>query len=221
MSPRGASRRRRPVRRPGATPARASSLALLFLATMTCSGADRPTEPWLPCCADYPPQATSPYVLPYPVGVTEIVLQGNCSTGGHRIGMSFEHAYDFDTEIGDPVIAARAGTVVGIEEGFPDGNGVPVDNNYVFIEHADGTVARYYHLTKDGALVEPGDVVAQGDVIGLSGNTGNTGGLRHLHFDVATCTEVLTCPTLPVVFRNTRPHPNGLVESEAYMAESF
>lgn len=98
---------------------------------------------------------------------------------------------------------------------------MPLDNDYGLVEHADGTVARYYHLTKDGALVEPGDVVAQGDVIGLSGNTGNTGGLRHLHFDVATCTEVFTCPTLPVVFRNTRPHPDGLVEGDAYTAESF
>ena len=53
----------------------------------------------------------------------------------------------------------------------------------VYVQHADDTVARYIHLTNNGALVAVGDAVAQGQVIGLSGDTGNSTD-PHLHLDV-------------------------------------
>ena len=49
------------------------------------------------------------------------------------------------------------------------------------IQHADGSRAGYWHLQKDGALVNVGDTVTQGQVIGLSGKTGYAA-LPHLHF---------------------------------------
>lgn len=199
------------------SPVAASRFGAIWLLVAGACAVSGPAPPES-ACTGYPDQVDSPYVLPYPTGSTEVVLQGNCGAGGHRPGETFEYAYDFDMEIGDLVTAARRGVVIGVEERFEDGNGAPADNNYVFIEHEDGTIARYYHLTLDGALVAVGDTVARGDPIGRSGNTGNTGGIRHLHFDVAPCAQPYACQTIPVVFANTRSHPRGLVEGAAYTA---
>jgi hypothetical protein len=56
--------------------------------------------------------------------------------------------------------------------------------NAVYILHNDDTIAAYVHLSHDGVCVRPGDVVAIGEIIGYSGNTGWANG-PHLHFHVA------------------------------------
>jgi murein DD-endopeptidase MepM/ murein hydrolase activator NlpD len=53
--------------------------------------------------------------------------------------------------------------------------------NMIVIEHADSSRAGYWHLQKNGALINVGDTVKQGQVIGLSGKTGYTA-FPHLHF---------------------------------------
>ena len=67
-------------------------------------------------------------------------------------------------------------------EGRPD-SALKSRANYVKIRHDDGTIGNYVHLQHDGVLVEVGDKVRTGDVIGMSGNTGFTTG-PHLHFEV-------------------------------------
>jgi murein DD-endopeptidase MepM/ murein hydrolase activator NlpD len=62
-----------------------------------------------------------------------------------------------------------------------------------------------------------GDHVRQGQVIGLSGDSGNSSE-PHLHFHVQPC---LGCSTMAVVFRNTRPHPRGLLTLESYLAGPY
>ena len=119
--------------------------------------------------------------------------------------------------VGTPVIAAREGVVLLIEERFEDGNRTPGQENYVNVTHDDGSIAAYVHLTRDGAFVAVGDQVARGDLIGLSGDTGDSAA-PHLHFHVQRCAGGAT---VPVTFRNTRPHPDGLVEGEQYAAEAL
>lgn len=96
------------------------------------------------------------------------------------------HALDFAADIGTPVLAARAGTVMQVESDFSKA-GLKRERyggraNFVRILHDDGTMALYAHL-KDGALVRVGQRVQAGQQIGLSGNTGFTTG-PHLHFVV-------------------------------------
>ena len=101
---------------------------------------------------------------------------------------------------------------------FQDGQSGEGQSNWVKIRHEDGTMAAYSHLTAGGVLVKVGDPIVAGQLIGLSGNTGNTGGLPHLHFHVCPCSEPVDCGTLPVTFRNTDPNPQGLQPLRDYRA---
>ncbi len=97
-----------------------------------------------------------------------------------------ERALDFKVKKGTKVCAARAGVVISAREDSDKG-GLKKENlsdgNYISIQHADGSVAHYWHLQKDGAMVNIGDTVKTGQWIGLSGNTGYSS-FPHLHFEV-------------------------------------
>jgi murein DD-endopeptidase MepM/ murein hydrolase activator NlpD len=146
-------------------------------------------------CSLYPSQHTSPYILPYEAGTEHLVWRGreHFVRGNGGVGL---YAYDFEMPVGTKIVAARSGEVVALREEF------------------------------DGVLVKKGDRVKLGQVVALSGNTGDTGGGAHLHFDVQHCGpnmpphyNQLPCgQTLPITFRNTRPHRCGLVSNERYRA---
>ncbi len=180
-------------------------------------------------CADtaagtYPAQATSAYVLPYSVGETYMVGQGNCTNSSHSATVNQQFAYDMLMPVGTAIVASRAGMVVAVEERYSDGTGIPGEENYVVIRHSDGTTSRYIHLTTLGASVTLQEVVVQGQIIGMSGHSGNSTE-PHLHFDVGDgpCTPHVDtdCRSLPVNFRNTSPHVNGLLQGQSYTAEAF
>ncbi len=160
---------------------------------------------------------TSEYILPYPVGKTYTVNLAHCGGSYHSEGMPDQYAIDFDMLIGEQVTAARSGTVIYVEESGTDG-GFP--NNLVGIEHSDGTIAYYMHLTKGGALVEVGFSVAQGDIIGLSGNTG-LAGYAHLHFVVTEPPGTWPYVSIPTTFRNTLSNERSLAFGIKYTAYPF
>ncbi|HEX2249419.1 MAG TPA: M23 family metallopeptidase [Gemmatimonadales bacterium] len=176
-------------------------------------------------CSLYPSQHSSPYVLPYEAGTEHLVWRGreHFVRGNGGVGL---YAYDFEMPVGTKLLAVRSGEVVALREEFRDGNGEDLKENFLMIKHEDGSVARYMHLTHNGVLVKKGDRVKVGQVVALSGNTGDTGGGAHLHFDVQQCGpnmpphyNQLPCgQTLPITFRNTRPHRCGLVSNERYRA---
>ena len=169
----------------------------------------------------YPDQETSPYVLPWQAGETYLVGQGNCTTFSHTVAWNQQFAYDFMLPIGAPILAARGGTVTAVVDNFSDGTRISGEENYIFIEHDDGSVARYIHLTTMGALFDVGESVAQGEVIARSGDSGRSTA-PHLHFDVldGSCIprDSDLCNSLPITFSNTSDHPNGLVEMVSYTA---
>jgi hypothetical protein len=123
----------------------------------------------------------------YPLQTTHLQIeQGWGGIYSHHDAQN-RHAVDFAADIGTPVIAARAGTVMEIESDF-DRAGLNAEQdagraNFVRIVHTDGTMTLYAHLKPDGVLVRVGQRVRKAEVIGLSGNTGFTTG-PHLHFAV-------------------------------------
>lgn len=79
--------------------------------------------------------------------------------------------------LGKRVVATASGVV--IESGWS------AYGNYVLIEHEDGIESLYGHL--DSRVVEEGDVVRAGELIGYAGNTYGSGGYStgaHLHFEI-------------------------------------
>lgn len=97
------------------------------------------------------------------------------------------YAIDFAAEEGTPVIAARDGIVMQVEDDF-EGAGLNREKfvaraNHVRILHADGTMAVYAHLQPESVIVHAGDRVKTGQFLGGSGNTGYSTG-PHLHFSV-------------------------------------
>lgn len=97
------------------------------------------------------------------------------------------YALDFATPVGTPVLAARAGVVMQVQDGFHDhGLDYARDGgraNLIRILHDDGSMALYAHLAEGGVLVRIGEHVDAGQRIGLSGNTGYSTA-PHLHFAV-------------------------------------
>jgi murein DD-endopeptidase MepM/ murein hydrolase activator NlpD len=77
---------------------------------------------------------------------------------------------------GTPVRAAADGMVFGA--GPNRGYG-----NWIRLDHADGLSTVYAHMHRIAPGIEPGAIVARGDVIGFVGNTGRSTG-AHLHFEV-------------------------------------
>ena len=72
---------------------------------------------------------------------------------------------------GTKILAARAGTVVTVSDGTPEGTDWREDaGNLVRILHEDGTWANYAHL-QPGIPVKAGQAVARGQWIANSGNT--------------------------------------------------
>ncbi len=164
------------------------------------------------------------YVLPFEAGstfsVTNTVGHYRAANGG--VGL---YAIDFRMPIGTTIVAARSGVAVAVRDHFKDGNGIDLKENFIFLQHADSTIARYFHLTQGGARVKVGDNVLQGESIATSGNTGQSA-YPHLHFDVQKCGpnlppnyNQLPCGmTIPISFRNTSPHVCGLEAGKAYEA---
>jgi len=153
-------------------------------------------------CGPAPAELRPKYVLPFPAGDTFSLTQGNCGPVSHD--GRFRFAFDFRMPIGSPVIAARDGVVFAVRVGHRDGTHRSGDENYVFVEHDDGEISRYIHLTTDGALVERGQAVSQGDTIALSGNSGRSA-FPHLHFDVARGCGTSACVTVSAAFLNVQP----------------
>jgi murein DD-endopeptidase MepM/ murein hydrolase activator NlpD len=124
------------------------------------------------------------YSLPYQKGKSHLLVQAYKTWLSHK----GEYALDFKMKKGTKICAARSGVVVAIKEDSKTG-GIGAkylsQGNHVIIQHEDGTYANYWHLKFDGALVNAGDTVQQGQVIALSGNTGYTA-FPHLHFEVTT-----------------------------------
>lgn len=93
-------------------------------------------------------------------------------------------AVDIAMNVGTPIVAARAGIVVGVKDDYHMGgvNEYFLDKgNYVSVIHDDGTFASYFHILLGTAAVKPGDQIQAGQLLAKSGSSGFSSG-PHLHF---------------------------------------
>ncbi len=122
------------------------------------------------------------YSLPFSKGSKFLLIQAYNSKMSHKDELSL----DFKMRKGSKICAARAGVVTAVKEDSDVGglkDEYLSEGNHIIVKHNDGSEAMYWHLKKDGVLVNIGDTVTQGQHIGYSGNTGYTA-FPHLHFQV-------------------------------------
>jgi len=99
--------------------------------------------------------------------------------GGDRVynaGMwaQYHTGADYRAGIGDPVLAPANGWVAASDL-------FDIRGNVVIIDHGNGVFSQAAHLAE--RLVQAGDYVRRGQLIGMVGSTGRTNG-PHLHFEI-------------------------------------
>ena len=120
-----------------------------------------------------PPSATGSYMWPLPAskGISSGFGMRKISLYGYE---KFHAGIDIPASIGKSILAADGGTV--IVSAYDGGYG-----NYVMINHGNGRVTLYAHMSS--RAVDVGANVNKGQVVGFVGSTGNSTG-PHLHFEV-------------------------------------
>ena len=113
------------------------------------------------------------YIWPVDSRYITSPVGGRASPGG--IGSTNHKGTDIG-RVGytSPIYASKAGTVIVSQYSSSYGN-------YVAISHGSGNTTLYAHMSS--RKVSVGQYVNQGDVIGITGSTGNSTG-PHLHFEV-------------------------------------
>ncbi len=105
-----------------------------------------------------------------PFGPSQLALEPAYGSYPH-----FHTGIDLVEPFGSPIYAADDGVVALV------GNSSSGYGNYVVIAHSGGLQTLYGHLSL--ALVKVGQLVTQGEPVGLEGSTGNSTG-AHLHFEL-------------------------------------
>ena len=115
--------------------------------------------------------------------------QGNRVSPGNGIGSSNHKGVDIcNVSYSSKIYATKSGKVLiaSMPYSDPDG-GSSGYGNYVVIDHGGGMSTLYAHMSI--VKVSVGQYVTQGDVIGVTGNTGASTG-PHLHYEVHSTTMV-------------------------------
>lgn len=119
------------------------------------------------------------YDLPFMSNKSFSIHQGYNGTFSHHN----ENSLDFDMPIGTELAAVRDGIVINVVQNNKltcPKEDCKKYNNSILIYHNDGSFSEYAHIKFNGSTVKVGDQVAQGQLIGYSGNVGFSTG-PHLH----------------------------------------
>ena len=102
---------------------------------------------------------------------------GKITTPYKKLGKLWSKGYhtgvDFAVPVGTPVVAVADGKAANANWGKSYGTQIVQDLG-------DGSFCIYAHLSKSNK--KPGDAITKGEIIGYTGNTGNSSG-PHLHFE--------------------------------------
>jgi murein DD-endopeptidase MepM/ murein hydrolase activator NlpD len=105
------------------------------------------------------------------------IVGGKVTTPYKKLGKMWSKGYhtgvDYACKVGTEIVAVADGKIENASWGASYG--------IQLVQKVEGGWVIYAHLSKN--LVKPGDSVKEGQVIALSGNTGNSSG-PHLHFEM-------------------------------------
>jgi murein DD-endopeptidase MepM/ murein hydrolase activator NlpD len=114
-------------------------------------------------------------------------------------------------------VAGAPGVIVNKQDGNFDrscAKGTNAPANFVFVQHADGSIAWYFHLKSGGLTAKNiGDPVALGEFIGIVGSSGSSTG-PHLHFELYDNQNRLVDPWEGAC--NARGTPSRWVQQDPY-----
>eukprot|EP00949_MAST-11_sp_MAST-11-sp1_P002021 g2021.t1 len=116
-----------------------------------------------------------------------------------------QYAIDLQCAVGTPLVAVGSGTITNITQGHRS-CGISTENLFTWnsiMLHLDESkcFVEYVHIAKDGACVQKGDTVREGDIICLSGGIGFCP-KPHLHIQ-AHLSDEEDAPTVPFRFRSS------------------
>lgn len=115
--------------------------------------------------------------LGHPLGKEHIwTTYSTAHAGSHNFG-----AIDFPAASGTPIYAVADGIVT--QSGYESGGG----GNMAVVLHDDGNSSGYAHMVAS-PVVNVGDKVSKGQLLGHVGSTGNSTG-PHLHFEIRNQTK--------------------------------
>jgi len=157
------------------------------------------------------------YYPPFPLGMQFPISQGFDEDVTHSEPPN-QYAVDIVMPIGTPILAARGGIVMDMEDDFHGAAQTKrylARSNQIRILHADGTMAVYAHLQANSLRVRVGTKVSRGQWIANSGNTGYSNG-PHLHF-VIQLNVGMTLESLP--FRFATPMGGTMTPSKRMMID--
>lgn len=169
-------------------------VVMLSLCTLaSCASGSLPSGACLPG-STFDDGACTPYEspthqIPFESGFRAKVTQGFHGFESHAPDQPY--SIDFECEEGEPIVASADGVVWEVKEDSDSGCNERTclpQENYVILDHGDGTYSLYNHLLHKGALVEEGDQVCAGETIGLCGNTGYSFA-PHLHYSLRDAAE--------------------------------
>ncbi|WP_234007811.1 M23 family metallopeptidase [Lysinibacillus sp. FJAT-14745] len=120
-----------------------------------------------------------------------------------------ENFYAFDEDI----IAPADGKVVKVVDGIKDNVPGEMDEhnpagNYVVIEHANHEFSMIAHFKQNSILVNSGEIVKEGQLIGKCGNSGNSSE-SHIHFQVMDSPDLVYGKSIRILFKDGKEPIQG------------
>jgi len=105
------------------------------------------------------------------------IVGGKVTTPYKKLGKMWSKGYhtgvDYACKVGTDIVAVADGKIENASWGASYGNQI--------VQKVDGGWVIYAHLNK--VRIKPGQVAKKGEIVGESGNTGNSSG-PHLHFEM-------------------------------------
>ncbi|MGH7128675.1 MAG: M23 family metallopeptidase, partial [Planctomycetaceae bacterium] len=125
---------------------------------------------------------------------------------------------------GQPVLAPARATVMSVERLLPDNPPGVLDpahpcGNHVMLDLGHGEYAVLAHMQADSIVIEEGDALQPGQIIGVCGNSGNTSE-PHLHFHLQDEPEFGSGHGLPAYFNHYTANGEPVARGEPVQGQT-